>query len=278
MPHKLPPPAAMVPGLILALTVWVGQAWAGAVYSFGIAPQQSASELAKRWAPILRHLSAKAGVTLQFTTSKDISSFQDQMRGGAYDFAFMNPHHYTEFRKTAGYTAFAHEEDNPLRGVIVVKNNGPITHPVQLQGLTVALPSPTAMAATWLTLRHLEEQGIKTKPQYVKSMDSIYLAVSRGLFPAGGGEMRTLGAQDAALRSQLRVLWASDPLPPHPFSAHPRVPSEVVAKVQKAMVEMGRTPEGRTLLQAINFKGIQTATDRDYDVVRRMKLTPPESS
>lgn len=245
-------------------------------YSFGIGPQQSPSELAKRWIPIMQYLSEKSGQPLHFQTAKDIPSFQEQMKVGAFDFAFINPYHYLVFHKSAGYLAFAQEQSGKLIGIVVVKKDGPVQELSQLNGQTVAFPSANALAATWLPMRQLREQGVSVTPQYVNSMDSVYLSVAKGLFLAGGGEMRTFGTIDPHVRAQLRVLWTSEALPPFAFVAHPRVPKEVIAKVQKAMDAMDGNAEGRNLLKTINFKGVVKAQDSDYQAMRAMQIKPPE--
>jgi phosphonate transport system substrate-binding protein len=246
-------------------------------YSFGIGPQQAATELAKRWMPIMRYLSEKSGVGLQFRTAKDIPTFQQQMKEGAFDFAFINPYHYTLFHKAAGYDSFAREKEGTLVGVLVVKKDSLIKSVMQLNGQTIAFPAPSALAATWLPLRMLEANKVAITPQYVNSMDSVYRSVAKGLVAAGGGEMRTYGTIDPEVKQQLRVLWRSDALPPFTFAAHPRVPKDAVAKVQKAMEEMDRDPQGQVLLKGINFKGMEIAKDEDYNAMRAMNIKPMEA-
>lgn len=246
-------------------------------FSFGIGPQQSATELAKRWTPILQYLSEKSGIELQFRTGKDIPTFQEQMREGGFDFAYINPYHYLLFRKSAGYSAFAHERDGKLIGVLVVRADSKIRDLSQLRGQTLAFPSANALAATWLPLQMLKEQHVEVTPQYVTSMDSVYRSVAKGLFAAGGGEMRTLGAIDPEVRSQLRVLWTAETLPPFAFAAHPRVPKEAVVRVQKAMQEMALDATGQALLKAVNLKGMQAANDADYDDMRKLNIKPVDA-
>lgn len=246
-------------------------------HTFGIGPQQAATELAKRWMPIMHYLSEKSGVPLQFRTAKDIPTFQQQMKEGVFDFTFSSPYHYILFHKSTGYEAFAREKDGRLVGVLVVKRDGPIHDVGQLAGVTAAFPAANALAATWLPLLHLKEKNIIVTPQYVVSMDSVYRSVAKGLFPVGGGEMRTLGTIDPEVKQQLRVLWSSEALPPFVFAAHPRVPKAGVAKVQKAMDEMDRDPQGQVLLKAINFIGIESTTDQDYNAMRAMNIKPVEA-
>jgi len=242
------------------------------IYSFAIGPQQSASELAKRWVPVMQYLSEKTGYSFQFTTAKDIPTFQKQMIAGEFDFAYINPYHYLAFHEKAGYEALAHERDGNLTGIVVVRKDSPIHNMSDLNNQTLAFAAPTALAATMLPLASFDEQKVNVTPKYVTSMDSVYLSVAKGFLPAGGGEMRSFKMLAPDVQNQLRILWTSEVLPPFPFTAHSRVPKEVVAKLQKVMQEMDKNPQGVELLKAINFKGIDSANDSSYNGMRKLKL------
>ena len=242
------------------------------VISFGIPPQQSATELAKRWTPIMQYLSEKTGLQVQMETAKDITAFQRNVLDGAFDVAFINPNAYVAASKTAGYRVFAKEKDGKASSLIIVRKDGPIKSVEQLQGQAMAFPSTTAVMATIMPLKHLGDKKIEVKISYVVSIDSVYRSVAKGLFPAGGGEGRTFGALDPGVKSQLQVLWEFDGFPPFPFFSHPRVATANVIKLQKVMVEMGNDAEGQQLLKAVNIKMLEKAEDGEYDVVRKMNL------
>lgn len=244
-----------------------------AEYTIGIAPQQAASELAKRWGPIIKYWSDATDLSFQFRTAKDIDTFQVDVREGRYNIMFVNAHHYTEFNRAPGYEAFAREIGCSNAGVIVVSKGSPAQNVQQLDGAMIAFSSPSAVIGTWLPVQHLKQQGVNFTPNYVKSMDSVYRSVAKGLFPAGGGEQRTLGSLDQGVKNQLRVIWKND-FPCHPFSAHPLVPRDVVQKLQKAMKDMHQYPQGAALLQAVNIKGFEPTNDAQYDTVRKMHLKP----
>lgn len=248
------------------------------VFSFGIGPREAASELAKRWVPVLQYLSEKSGYTLQFATAKDIPTFQGQMKAGSFDFAFINPYHYTMFHERVGYEAFSHERDGKLTGIVVVRKDSPIQSVAELNNQTVAFPAATALAATVLPLAYFGEQSVNVTPNYVVSMDSVYRSVAKGFFAAGGGEMRTFNTLDPEVRNQLRILWTAEALPPFTFAAHPRVSKAAVAKIQKAMRDMDRNPQGVELLKTIKFKGIDPTDDSYYDGMRKLKLKMPVES
>lgn len=261
--------------LVCCLYALSASAAPGGIYTFGVGPVQSSTELAKRWIPIFRHLSAATGHELQFQTSRNISAFQTDIVAGAFDFAFINPYHYLQSHTSAGYEAYAREKNGALVGIVLTRKDAAFSNMKQLNGLAVAFPAPNALAATWLPMNRMKELGVEVQPNYVNSMDSVYLSVARGLFPAGGGELRTFNALAPATRDQLRIIWRAEPMPPFAFVAHPRVPKDVVEKVRAAMVGMNDNPKTMALLRAVNLAGVEPADDSDYNAFRTMNITPP---
>jgi phosphonate transport system substrate-binding protein len=231
----------------------------------------------RRWAPIVQHVAQTTGIELELTTGADIPSYQNEIKDGKFDFAYVNAYHYTLFHDSVGYDAFARQQGADTVGIIVVRKASPIKSVADLKGTTMAFPAPTAIAATVLQLSHLQSEKVDVRPTYMSTMDNVYSAVARGLYPAGGGEMRTFESMDSTMRNDLRILWSAKPIPAHPFFAHPRVPKEVVAKVQKAMVELSTTDSGKNLLRAVRFKGIEATSDSDYNEVRSLKLSIPKA-
>ena len=47
-------------------------------------------------------------------------------------------------------------------------------------------------------------------------------------------------------------------------------------KLQKAMQDMNKTPEGVTLLKNVNIHSLEPVTDRDYDSLRSLNIKPLE--
>lgn len=258
--------------LYFGLLPLIPTVFAAEILSFGIPPQQSPIEVIKRWTPVMQYLEKKTGLGLELKTAKDIPTYQQQVMEGLYDIAFMSPFSYVAATKTQGYLAFAQEKDGTSFGMIVTRKGGSIKHLSQLNGQTMAFPSKTAVMATILPLRQLEEQKVAVNIQYVMSMDSVYRSVAKGLFLAGGGEGRTFGILDPEIRKQLTILWQSDDLPPFPFFSHPRVSPTTLSRIQKAMVEMGQDPEGQALLKVVNIKGLGKSSDADYNGVRKLNL------
>lgn len=242
------------------------------VLNFGIVPQQTAKKLATKWIPICEYLSQKTGYKIIFRTAPDIPTFEKRVSIGAYELAYMNPYHYTVFSKKPGYRAFAKQKGKAIQGIIVAKKDSKISDIKQLNEKTLAFPSPAAFAASILTRANLTAQNIIFTPKYAGSHDSVYEAISNGLYPAGGGVVRTFKNMESEVRDQLKIIFITKKYTPHAFAVHPSIPQETVDVVLSAMVSMRTNFEAFRLLKKINFNGIEAAHDKDWDDVRTLNI------
>jgi len=242
-------------------------------YTFGIVPQQSSAKIARLWGPIIRRLSDDTGLTLKLVTAKDIPTFENRLSRGEYDFAYMNPYHFTVFSDAPGYRALAKQKDKSIRGIIVVRKDSTANTLADLGNSTLAFPSPAAFAASILTRAGLSAANVPFTPRYVSSHDSVYLAVARGLVPAGGGVVRTFNNTSPEIRDQLRIFWKTPKYTPHAFASHPDLPADIQQKLQSALASLDQTDEGSALLKAINFKGIEATGDQSWNDVRALNLS-----
>lgn len=266
--HALLSGAILLGVMVLCASPSTQAASPSPVFTVGIVPQQSASKLAQLWIPVLNYLGRKSGYTLRFATAPDIPTFEARLQAGQYDFAYMNPYHYAVFSQAPGYRAFAKQANKRLVGLIVVRKPTRISTLHDLSGQKVAFPAPKAFAATMLPLAALRRDNIKVTPVFVKSHDSVYWAVARGLYPAGGGIERTFDNVAPALRAKLHVLWRSQPYPPHAFAARADIAPRIIRAVQEAMLTMHNDPQGQALLADLNFTGIEAASDSEWAGLR----------
>ena len=57
---------------------------------------------------------------------------------------------------------------------------------------------------------------------------------------------------------------------PQPFAVHPRLFRTYVTKIQRALLKLNWTPEGKDILASIQYKEIVVSNDFDYDVHREV--------
>ena len=240
-------------------------------YSFGIVPQQSGTKMSRLWTPILLYLEGETDLKLEFATARNIPTFEKRLLDGKYDFAYMNPYHYTFFHEKAGYQAFAKAKKKRLKGIIVVLKDSPYKNLEDLNEQELAFPS-NAFAANQIPRAIFGNMDLAFDSHYVSSHDSVYRNVAKGRYAAGGGVMRTFNNTAAKYRDKLRILWVSDGYTPHAFAVHPRVPQDVVDKLQQAMLNMDSDPTGKLLLKSVRLKGIERGRNEEWDDVRALNL------
>ncbi|MGD9172277.1 MAG: phosphate/phosphite/phosphonate ABC transporter substrate-binding protein [Candidatus Thiodiazotropha sp.] len=268
--------------LIFLFVLSMGPAWASAFakgdsapISFGVVPQQSASTLARIWNPLLDYLSQQTGRRIVFRTAPDIPTFEQRLASGEYDIAYMNPYHYTIFSREPGYRVFAKERNRQIKGILVVRKESKLQTLDQLADLTLAFPSPAAFAASLLPRAHLKQQDIPFSVKYVTSHDSVYRAVAKGLYPAGGGVIRTFNSVVPQVREQLRVLWTTPGYTAHAIAAHPRLVPQLVQTIAAALFSVDHSSKEGDLLTPLNMQGFEAAEDRQWDDVRELNIDLP---
>ncbi|MEO9525328.1 phosphate/phosphite/phosphonate ABC transporter substrate-binding protein [Marinobacter alexandrii] len=242
------------------------------VLTFGVVPQQASEKLARQWVPLTNALSEQTGFTIEFETAPSIPEFEKRLADGVYDFAYMNPYHFTVFNEDPGYVAIARQRDHVIRGIIVVSSDLEIESLEELAGKNMAFPAPGAFAATLITRAFLDEAAPGYTATFVNSHDSVYRAVAKGLFAGGGGIVRTLREIEPDLQNQLEVLWLSPGYTGHAFAVHPRVPEAIRDSVQSALIEMTSDEEGRTIVRNLGMQSFQEAVDSDWDDVRSLGI------
>ena len=241
-------------------------------YSFGITPQFEKRKLYAIWKPIIDELKKKTGLSFKLITSLKINEFEKEYMAERLDFAYLNPYLIVRGGKPGAYLPLV-RDNKPHHGIVVVRKDGPISKISDLEGKTVAFPTPNAIGATLMTRSELERLfGVRVVPLYVKSHSSVYLHVARGLTAAGGGVLKTLQEQDAATRDLLSVLHTTEVMPNLPVAANHSVPADVREKVRRAFLALAATEEGRALLAKVPMTEIVATSLNDYLVIEKWGL------
>lgn len=241
-------------------------------YTFAVVPQQSASRLTKIWAPILHQIEKETGIRLILKTAPNIPEFERRLSLLQYDFAYMNPYHFTVFNQDPGYVAIAKAKDKKLKGIIVVRKDSEIRALKDLSNKTVAFPAPAAFAASVLPRITLTNMGIEFTSKYVQTHDSVYINVAQSRYQAGGGIIRTYASIPAHVKKQLRVLWESPGYTPHAIAARPYLAPDISTAVQQALAALDKGKKGKQLLLPLNIKGFVTAENEEWNDVRDLGL------
>ena len=241
-------------------------------YSFGIVPQFEQRKLYAIWNPIVEELERRTGLKFKLVTTLQVPAFEQEFLKGGFDFVYMNPYFVIKTATTLGYIPLVRDKV-PMRGILVVPRDGPVRTVKDLDGKKVAFPTPNAPVGCLLMKVELKRQfGVTVEPLYVKTASNTYLHVAKGLAAAGGAPDKTFASQDAALKDALRVIHTTQPLPPHPVAAHPRVSGADREKVRKALLDMAAEAAGRELLAKVPMKETVSASLEEYQAMTGLGL------
>lgn len=250
-----------------------GPAAAQEAYSFGVVPQFEAIQLSNVWTPLLAEVSRRSGVTLRMEGSPKIPEFEKSFQDGAFDFAYMNPYHSLIALETQGYAPLVRNEGETLFGVLVVRADSEYQQVSDLAGQTIAFPAPNALGASLLMRAQLDREfALDFEASYVETHSSAYLNVILGEAAAAGGVMGTFNQLDPQIRDQLRIIFTTLKSPGHPIVAHPRVPADVVERVQAAFIEIGQEEDWKEILGQVPMPVPVAASVDDYVALKNLNL------
>jgi len=243
------------------------------IFTVAVVPQFTSNQVYRDWTPLLAKLERATGYRFKLLAYNEFPRFERSLDQGVPDLVFMNPYHMIIAKRKHQYRPLLRDK-TPISGILVVRQDSPIKSLSDLNGKTIAFPSPNALGAS-LYIRALlaEKIHIKTTPLYVGSHQNVYRHILIGEVAAGGGVTKTLEKETAEVRSQLKVLFTTPNISPHPLAAHPRVPEAVSKKIVAALLAMRNDPETSKLLEAIQMpQPIEADFKRDYAGLSQLKL------
>ncbi len=243
------------------------------IYSLGVIPQFESDRLNDIWQPIIEHLQTQTGFQFSLQGSPSIPAFEKKIMAGEFDFAYINPYQLLKSQKTAAYQPLIRDLKRKLYGVLVVHKDSGIDRVQQLNNANIAFPSPNALGASLLLRAEIaQDYNINFMPRYVNTHNSVYLNVFLKQTLAGGGVQKTLDQQKDIIKNNLKTIYETQKVTPHPFVSHPRIPQKIQQRISRAFIKLNNTVEGRKLLLQIPIKKAGTATLDDYANLNKLNL------
>lgn len=242
-------------------------------YIVGVVPQFATQIISSTWEPLLEKLAAKTGDTFELVIETDITQFEVAFERGDYDIAYMNPWHAVIAFETQGYIPIVKDGAKSLKGVLIVKADSAITDVSELDNTEIAFPSPNALSASLLMRTELATlHDLTITPLYVRTHPSVYLNVALGKSLAGGGVLRTLRAQPQSLQDQVKIIYETREVSPHPIVAHPSIIPEARLKIANALLDIAAESEGAALFAGIPMQQPTSAYLEEYLALRDWRL------
>jgi len=243
------------------------------IFTVSVVPQLASIQTFRDWTPFLSRLEQATGYHFKLLAYDQSALFEKELGQGVPDLVFLNPYQMLLAQKKQNYRPLV-RDSAPLTGILVTRQDSAVKSVADLNGKTIAFPSPNALAASlYIRAQLTEKMGIKFNPTYVGSHQNVYRQTIMGDVAAGGGVKKTLEKESAEVQSQLKVLFSTPDIAPHPLAAHPRVSIAAENKIVDAIFAMRADPEAAKLLTAIQMpQPMKADLKRDYAELRQLKL------
>lgn len=241
----------------------------------GIFPRVGAVETNHMFQPLARYLSTVLGKEVVIETAKDFETFWNGVTQKRYDLVHFNQYHYLKSHKNFGYQVIVkniEQGEDTLGGAILVRSDSAIHSIADLKGKRVIFGGDRSAMQSYVITTYLLRKGGLKKGDYIeefsKNPPNAVLATYFKQADAAGAGDRVLKIPSLAKQidaGQMRYLATSEPLPHLPWAVKGDMPREIRTKIQRAMINLNKTAEGKKVLAPSGYDGFSAAVDADYD-------------
>lgn len=240
---------------------------------FGSVAMDVPTVMHRRLTPLTQYLTKTLGKPVRLKLAKNMSAAIDDVAAGTVELAYLTPVAYIKSNKK-GNTRLVAKTVTKGRGsfrlMIVVKENSPIKSLEDLKGRSFAFGDKAALLQRAVVVgsgTKLESLGTY---KFLGHYDNIVRAVMHGAFDAG--ILKDTKAYKWEGKG-IRILYASDDLPPYNITASSQVSEEMLGKLREAFLSLdANNEEHKKIIKALDKKydGFAKTSDAEYDVVRKL--------
>lgn len=243
---------------------------AGMSYRLGIFPYLAPRQTVEFYGPVAASMEAALGHPVRLESVPTFKDFKHAMSRRTYDIALIQPFDYPDVVEKYGYLPLA-QMSVPLVTQLFVRADSAYQKLEDLRGSVIAMP-PAEAANARMTLRALYENnlipGRDVEVRYFNSHDSCIQQVWIGNASACGTARPPVQVFEQRMHASLRPIFDTAPIPHILFVAHPRMPVDQRAELQKLIIGWSQTDAGQRMLKNLALPGFTAVRPAEYAVMR----------
>ncbi len=232
----------------------------GTTFAFNLVvqPIQSPEVTRASFQPLVDYLRSATGADIQLVTARNFVSYWQTMKKGKQYDLILDAAHFTDYRiQHMGYKPLA-KVASVVSLSLVTHEDHPVFEARELIGKPVALLSSPSMDA--VRLAQLFPNPLR-QPVVVRVNDSREAAEKVREGKATGALIPTPMVNAFPF---LYTVTITAQVPHMALSAAPTVPADLQQKLRRALLDADKTPQGRALLDALNFESFESADANTY--------------
>jgi phosphonate transport system substrate-binding protein len=244
--------------LVAALFLGLSSSLQAAGFHLAVPPFLPQAEMKAEYTKMTDYLGKSIGAPIELVTNSTYLGYWEATRKGAgYELVFDNAPMIDFLVQRQNYTVLA-----KIAGVVsqslVTRSDVAILDPQELLGkpvATIASPNLSALTLFQMFPNPMRLPDFKYANNAREAIDMVLKGkVAAALVPT----------PIAIQYDNLNVVTTSKQLPHLAVAAAPTVPAEVQAKIRQALLQAGKTPEGRAMLEMLNTNGFEAASNATY--------------
>lgn len=235
---------------------------------FGFLPILSPQKLVARFGPLTDYLAKQLGRPVRLETAANYAEFVRRTNERRYDILFTAPHFYYIAQRQAGYHVLVRVDAPSMPAIIVARKDSDIKTLDDLRGKKLSTVDPLALG-TALVKAHLSEHNIDpdkdltlvATPTHNASLLSAYKRVT----DAASLMLPPYTRAKPEVKNSMRIVAQTAGTPHMPICVSAAVSAEDVAIIEKALLNLKSTDDGKALLKHLSWPGFAKTTPTEYD-------------
>ena len=237
---------------------------------FGVFPYISRVQLMDVHTPLRVYLEQKLGQPVDLVTAPDYAEFLARTQRGEYDLILTAPHFGRLAELRDGYLRLA-MTGHQVKGVFLVSKDSDIKNIADLKGKTVMIAQPLSIIYQ-LSEEKLRAEGLSPGKDVTiietRTFNNAISAPARKEADAAVTGQGLWAQAPAEVKTQLREIGSTRPVPGFMLMANKRLPAKLVKQAQHHLLGFERTSEGRAYFDStflLHFEPIDGKTMRSLD-------------
>ena len=251
--------------------------------TFALLSTENASEITRRWGPILAQLEKDLGVKVKSVTATDYRGTIEALKFKKAEIGHLGPKSYVE-ASTNNYANVEPIAQLQLangslgyRSCLIVHSDSDLFSPEDMAGKTFAFNDPNSTSgylvpsAFFMMELSVDPKKYFSKITFSGSHEASILAVANKKVEVASTnlpDLQQLTREGKVPRGALRVIWVSKLIPNDPIVARKDMPASLRSAIQESLTTMkARSPETFKEIGAW-VGGFVPADDAKYQVIR----------
>ncbi len=263
-----------------AVLAWAGAASAQQVLRVTAIPDESPTELARKFAPLGKYLESRLGMKVEWTPVTDYAAAVETLVNKKIDMAWFGGFTFVQASVRSGgkvVPLVQRTEDAAFKSVFITTKGSGITKLDDLKGKTLSFGSQSStsghlMPRSYLLAAKVDPDKDLKRVSYSGAHDATIAAVASGKVDAGALNVSvwTKFLEDKKVDpAEVVVFYTTPTYYDYNWSVHADMPAALREKIAKAFTDLDpATPEGAELLKTQRASKFVPTRAQNYDGIK----------